>query len=167
MTRHMMLRAALIGLACTMAAAPTWAASRGVDRAAQQAMSPTSAGANEQFCEEELKLADQWVQWAVHKRSECIDNHEATEDRSACMQRLRDSLDDLERDYAQAYTSQISNLRPNHPIVVTILRRLKSHKELANAILGDAPIEPNVLATHLKQQCLVSASSSAANIGRR
>lgn len=113
--------------------------------------------ASEQYCEEEKQLADRWMVWAAYKRSECVAGTSDRGSQAACIRELSQQLDALEHEYAEIYTSQVRNLRPDHPVVANILRRLRSHKELANTVLLQEDAEPAALAGHLKEACLVAA----------
>lgn len=110
----------------------------------------------EQYCAEEQQLAERWIYWAAQKRHECMMKSEGPAERAQCLERLRGQLDQVEIEYAEIYTSQVRNLRSDHPVVRRILERLRSHKQLASVILEREDAEPVMLASNLKDECLAA-----------
>lgn len=112
---------------------------------------------HERYCEEEVQLAEQWVLWAVGKRDECALISSDIADQSLCLQAHIQQLDVIEKEYAEVYQSQMRNLRQDHPVAATIMRRLQSHKAMASAILQQHDATPEGLAASLRRSCLNDA----------
>lgn len=137
-----------------------------------QAQAPSGQGslrpsAIEQYCDEERQQAEQWMLWAAQKRSECATAKTDFGTQQACLQHWVQQLHELEKEYAAIYTSQMSNLRHDHPVMTHLLSRLKSHKELASAVLLRAEAQPEAMAEQLKASCLASAPQPPARSRRR
>lgn len=124
---------------------------------ASQAQSTARLSTNERYCEEEKSVAEQWMLWAASKRDECAKTAKDAAEKAACIQQRMQQLDSFENEYAEIYTSQMRNVRPDHPVVKNILRRLRSHKELARNILLHDHIEPANAAEQVKQTCLTAS----------
>lgn len=132
--------------------------------AAQESMSPE---VTEQYCEEEKRRAHEWMTWAADKRSECKAVQGNPEARAACLKQSMTQLDAFEKEHAEIYLNQVRNLRGDHPVVVNILKRLKSHKDLAGNILEKEDVEPDMLGHQLKLSCISSVQQSAARSPKR
>lgn len=151
-----------IAATVTIAIATGWPASawaRGKGAAAQPAAvhESISPEVTEQYCEEERQRAHQWMAWAADKRSECKSAQGSAEVRAACLRQSLTQLDAFEKEHAEIYLNQVQNLKGDHPVVVNILKRLKSHKDLAGSILQEENAEPEALGSQLKHSCIAAA----------
>lgn len=158
-------------LAITLAAAmaltlsmPLPAPARGKGSIAPPATTPGSMSLEnaERYCEEERQRADQWLAWAAEKRRECKATKGGADARGACLQQSMAQLDAFEREYSEIVLDQVRNLRGDHPVVVAILKRLKSHRDLASNILQRDDADPEMLASQLKRSCMTSAQQPLA-----
>lgn len=106
-----------------------------------------------QFCEEERRFAEPWIQWAAESRLACVQQTRSDSERQGCLNTVLAQLDALEREHAEVYRSQMKALRSDHPVMVSIMQRLQTNRELAKMALesGDDPAQ---LAKYREQSCL-------------
>jgi ABC-type glutathione transport system ATPase component len=77
-------------------------------------------------------------------------------DRNACLNTARQQLIELEREHAAIYLNQIRSLKPDHPVMKTLLNRLRDNRDLA-ALAIDTDAEPSQLISMRKEACLHSS----------
>lgn len=107
------------------------------------------------FCEEEKKHAEPWIRWAAANRAACRAQSVGPAEESRCLNTVRQQLIDMEREHAAIYLAQMTALRPEHPVMQTILRRLRNNRDMA-AVAIDQDVEPIQLAALRKQHCITS-----------
>lgn len=107
------------------------------------------------FCEEEKKHAEPWIHWAAANRASCRAQSIGPTEESRCLNTVRQQLIDMEREHAAIYLAQMTALRPEHPVMQTILRRLRNNRDMA-AVAIDQDVEPLQLAALRKQHCITS-----------
>jgi len=110
----------------------------------------------EHLCEEEQRLAMPWISWAAENRALCIIQSQSVADRNACLESARQQLMELEREHAAIYLNQMRSLKPDHPVMKTLLNRLRGHRDLA-ALAIDTDAEPSQLISMRREACLHSA----------
>jgi hypothetical protein len=104
-------------------------------------------------CEEEERQAAAWIQWASERRASCLLSAGNNENRTSCLQDARQDLAALEQEHSLVYKSQIRTLPPEHPIVKTLLAKLKDNVRAAEtAISTDAELRQ--ISAQRKQTCL-------------
>jgi hypothetical protein len=107
------------------------------------------------FCEEEKLHAEPWIRWAAANRAACRRQASDPAGESSCLSAVRQQLVDMEREHAAVYLGQMKALRPDHPVMQTILKRLRSNRDMAATAI-DEDIEPMQLAALRKQLCISS-----------
>jgi len=110
----------------------------------------------EHLCEEEQRLAVPWISWAIENRTHCVIQSQSVADRNACLNTARQQLIELEREHAAIYLNQIRSLKPDHPVMKTLLNRLRDNRDLA-ALAIDTDAEPSQLISMRKEACLHSS----------
>jgi hypothetical protein len=142
-----MLFALLIG----SASLPAMAA-----RTSQEAQRNTSTKDQmDAFCEEEKLHAEPWIRWAAANRVACRRQASGPAEESSCLSTVRQQLLDMEREHAAVYLGQMKALRPDHPVMQTILKRLRSNRDMAATAI-DEDVEPMQLVALRKQLCISS-----------
>lgn len=106
-----------------------------------------------QFCEEERRFAEPWIQWAAESRLACLQQTNSDSDRQACMNTVLSQLDALQQEHAEIYRSQMKTLRSDHPVMLTIMQRLQANREFAKMAL-ETGNDPAQIATHREQTCM-------------
>lgn len=123
---------------------------------AQQVRLQTTSSSTQltnQFCEEERRFAEPWIQWAAESRLACVQQTRSETERQGCLNTVLAQLDALEREHAEVYRSQMKALKSDHPVMVSIMQRLQANREFAKMALesGDDPAQ---LAKNREQSCL-------------
>ena len=117
-----------------------------------QTSSPNNFSLQQQ-CAEETAQAEHWIRWASETKRDCIANHTNPTDRQSCLIQAKKQLLDLEREHAAVYTSQISSLPPNHPIVINLIKKLRNNADAAQVAI-DSEQEPTQISLLRQEQCL-------------
>jgi len=107
----------------------------------------------QQKCADETAQADHWIRWAAETKRDCFANHSQSADREACLLQAKRHLMELEREHAAIYTGQISSLPSNHPVVVSLLSKLRSNAQAAQTAI-DTEQEPTHISSTRHAQCL-------------
>jgi hypothetical protein len=107
------------------------------------------------FCEEEKLHAEPWIRWAAANRAACRRQATNPSEELNCLSAVRQQLLDMEREHAAVYLGQMKSLRPDHPVMQTILKRLRSNRDMAATAI-DEDVEPIQLAALRKQLCISS-----------
>jgi hypothetical protein len=117
-----------------------------------RASSQTSQSLQQQ-CADETTQAEYWIRWATETKQDCMASHSQADDRRSCLAQAKKHLADLEKEHAAIYTSQISSLPPSHPVVVNLLKKLRSNAQAAQAVI-DTDQEPTRISLVRQEQCL-------------
>jgi hypothetical protein len=104
-------------------------------------------------CADETAQAEHWIRWASESKRDCFANHSQSAYREACLLQAKRHLLELEREHAAIYTGQISSLPPTHPVVVSLLNKLRSNAQAAQTII-DTEQEPTHISSTRHAQCL-------------
>ncbi|WVN41418.1 hypothetical protein AOB54_08020 [beta proteobacterium MWH-UniP1] len=115
--------------------------------------SNTNAHQTTQFCQEERRFAEPWIQWAAESRLACIQQTKSEPERQACFGTVLAQLDALQQEHAEVYRSQMKTLKSDHPVMLSIMQRLQSNREFAKMAL-ETGNDPAQLAMHREQTCL-------------
>jgi hypothetical protein len=107
----------------------------------------------QQKCADETAQAEHWIRWAAETKRDCFANHSQSADREACLSQAKRHLLELEREHAAIYTGQISSLPSNHPVVVSLLNKLRSNAQAAQTAI-DTEQEPTHISSARHAQCL-------------
>lgn len=112
-----------------------------------------AASAPGQHCDEEQQQAAAWIQWATEKRAACLINATDSENRTSCLNQVRQELTALEKEHSRVYSDQIRTLHPEHPVVRNLLARLRDNVHAAEAAIN-TDAETEQIAAFRKQICL-------------
>jgi hypothetical protein len=116
-------------------------------------VSAPAASRTDSICDEELRQAEAWIQWAAQRRAGCLINSSSQEARTQCLLEVRGELSELENAHFEVYSNQIRTLHPGHPVVKNLVAKLKDNVGAAEAaILTDA--KPEHIAASRRQTCL-------------
>ncbi len=106
-----------------------------------------------QFCQEERRFAEPWIQWAAESRLACMQQTRSDPERQACISTVLAQLDALQQEHAEVYRSQMKALKPDHPVMLSIMQRLQANREFAKMAL-ETGNDPAQLAMNREQSCL-------------
>lgn len=112
-----------------------------------------SAEQLEKFCEEEKIFTEPWIRWAGGNRSICLIQAETPADRAACLETVRQQLTAHHDEHQAILLREMRTLQPSHPVMQTILGRLRERERFASMAL-DSDIEPVHLVKARKESCL-------------
>lgn len=115
--------------------------------------SPSTVQQAAQFCQEERRFAEPWIQWAAESRLACIQQTTSDPERQACMSTVLAQLDALQQEHAEVYRSQMKALKPDHPVMLSIMQRLQANREFAKMAI-ETGNDPAQLAMNREQSCL-------------
>ncbi len=106
-----------------------------------------------QFCAEERRFAEPWIQWAAESRLACMQQARSDQERQACLSTVLVQLDALQQEHAEVYRSQMKAIKSDHPVMLSIMQRLQANKEFAKLAI-ETDSDPAQLALHREQSCL-------------
>jgi len=89
-------------------------------------------------CDEAARAAAPWIRWAEQSRDQCQATSSNRNDYASCMQRVRTQLKSMEREYASVYRSQMRTIKPDHPIMTSLIERVKQNAQAASQVIENA-----------------------------
>lgn len=106
----------------------------------------------ENFCNEEIALAEPWLVWAASQHTTCsaIMGNRAQD---TCFINALQTLLDLRTEYASVYRDRITTVSADHPVMKKIIGRLERNVESAQIIILSGDLTPSLI-THQKMSCL-------------
>lgn len=114
---------------------------------------PTIVDPRDGFCEEEKRFSEPWIQWASGHRARCLSLAAHPAERASCLESVRQELESMAKEHQSIYLSEMNALGSNHPVMQSILSRLREHQRFASqALEGDA--ETWQLTAARKESCL-------------
>jgi hypothetical protein len=129
--------AGLSALGCAvvmwMSASPGWAQSLQQVNAGRKVPTPGNMS-----CDEAARAAAPWIRWAEQSRDQCQAASSNRNDFATCMQRVRHQLKAMEREYAAVYRSQMRTIKPDHPIMTSLVERVRQNAHAASQVIENA-----------------------------